>query len=131
MRIRRATVSEARPLAMLRWSWRVDEEAGDPTEEREEFVARFVTFATDALTDRWVVWVAEEFGYVTNVYTVPAVRNRGVGSDLLEAVRQWAGWADLELLLVWPSDRSVPWYSRAGFIPSAEVLTLEIAGYEG
>ena len=33
---------------------------------------------------------SDVFGYLTNVYTVPAYRGRGIGSELLRRVRAWA-----------------------------------------
>jgi GNAT superfamily N-acetyltransferase len=156
MEIRQATLADTPALANLRWTWRVDEEGGDPTESREEFVTRFTSFAAEALSGRWTVWVVEsddevianiwiykvpkvpspgvttrDFGYMTNVYTVPTRRSSGVGSRLLEAVRAWAHEVDLELLIVWPSDASVPWYRRGGYIPAADTFVIEVAGYEG
>ncbi len=157
MRCRVATLADATELAALRWTWRTDEDAhGEAPEPRDLFIERFVAFARDALTSRWTVWVAEdearivsniwvyrvpkvpspgrdtrEFGYMTNVYTVPDMRNAGIGGELLDAVRAWAHQQDLEMVIVWPSEQSVPWYSRGGFSPSVEMLELEIAGYEG
>ena len=155
-----ATPTDVPALANLRWTWRTDEESGgEATESRDAFVERFSAFAAEALSGRWTVWVAEDeeeeeeivaniwiyrvpkvpspgrttrdFGYMTNVYIVPGMRDHGVGSELLAAVTAWAHDSDLELIIVWPSERSVPWYARGGYTPSAETLELEIAGYEG
>lgn len=156
MEIRQATLADAPALANLRWSWRVDEEGGNPAESREGFITRFSGFAKEALAGRWTVWVAasdgvivaniwiyrvpkvpspgvttRDFGYMTNVYTVPARRNSGVGTQLLEAVREWAHETDIELLIVWPSDASVPWYRRGGYVPATDTFVMEVAGYEG
>lgn len=133
----------------------------DPGREAEEehsaFIERFVAFAADAFAvGRWTAWVADhdgllvsniwiyrvpkvpspgrstrDFGYMTNVYTRPEMRNQGVGSELLRGVTAWAHDVDLELMIVWPSDPSVPWYERHGFMPSTEMLEVEVAGYEG
>ncbi|MEO7399084.1 MAG: GNAT family N-acetyltransferase, partial [Ilumatobacteraceae bacterium] len=70
-------------------------------------------------------------GYMTNVYTAPDCRGQGIGSELLAQVTSWAHDNDLEMIIVWPSDRSVPFYARKGFAPSLEVNELEVAGYEG
>ena len=100
--------------------------------------AGFVRRALAAGT--WTVWVAEadgrllahvyveavekvprpdrpaaRWGYTTAVYTVPEVRNRGIGSRLLRRVTDWAAAEGLEFLLLWPSERSGPFYDRAGF----------------
>jgi hypothetical protein len=47
-----------------------------------------------------------EFGYVTNIYTRATYRHRRLGSDSLAAVIEWANRRALEMLIVWPSDRS-------------------------
>jgi len=67
------------------------------------------------------------WGYLTNVYTLPEHRNQGVGSALLTHARHWANTQRMELLIVWPSDRSVPFYQRAGFASQADPLVLTLA----
>lgn len=64
------------------------------------------------------------WGYVTNVYTLPEWRNRRVASELLRRVIEWARAERLELLIVWPSERSVEFYERAGFSTENEVMEL-------
>lgn len=100
--------------------------------------------------DRWAIWVAEDagevvatvyvqlvervprpndqapWGYVTAVYARADRRDRGIGTALLEAVVRWARSRRLEMLLVWPSERSISLYRRAGFDPSAEGLELHL-----
>jgi GNAT superfamily N-acetyltransferase len=68
------------------------------------------------------------WGYVSAVYAAPHVRNRGVGSALLRRVIEWAREEPLQLLLLWPSERSVPFYARAGFVPSPEAVELDLEG---
>ncbi|EGY28116.1 Acetyltransferase, partial [Candidatus Regiella insecticola 5.15] len=55
------------------------------------------------------------WGYVTNVYVKPECRNNGVGSKLLDFVKDHSVANKCELLVVWPSERSYPFYKRAGF----------------
>lgn len=52
---------------------------------------------------------------VTNVYTRPSHRGRGVGAKLLTATTEWARQEGLEVLVVWPSEGSVSLYHRQGF----------------
>ncbi|MCP6725838.1 GNAT family N-acetyltransferase, partial [Klebsiella pneumoniae] len=59
-----------------------------------------------------------------NVYTRPEYRNRGFGSQLMEQVIAWAKAQQLEFLMLWPSDRSVPYYQRLGFDSPDEALEL-------
>ena len=71
----------------------------------------------------------DTFGYVTNVYTRPAYRNQGIGSELMRHVIEWAGGLDMENLLVWPSERSIPFYERAGFSADEEAMALNLRDY--
>jgi len=66
--------------------------------------------------------VTRAFAYVTNVYTRPAYRGRGIGGQVQAALQRWAEAQALEFLLVWPSENSVAFYERHGFRPSAEAL---------
>jgi GNAT superfamily N-acetyltransferase len=54
-------------------------------------------------------------GYLTNSIVIPEKRNLGLGSQLLEVIKCWARDLGLELLIVWPSEASYPFYRRAGF----------------
>lgn len=96
---------------------------------------------------RWKIWVAEEngsivshvfveivdtvprpgrkkspWGYVTNVYTVPSHRSKGIGGELMEGIRCWARENGLTFLLVWPSETSVDFYGRHGFERALDVM---------
>jgi len=76
--------------------------------------------------------LAGEWGYLTNVFVLSNYRNRGIGSALLAAVVDWARSQRLELLAVWPSERSFPFYFRAGFRRGDDplVLALQATGSE-
>ncbi|MFD9030939.1 GNAT family N-acetyltransferase [Streptomyces sp. NPDC059567] len=106
----------------------------------------------DRLGDgRWLAWVAETggeifghvflclvermpepygdnnpVGYVTNFFVLPSQRDNGVGSALLEALKQHSRGAGFEGLIVWPSERSTPLYRRSGFRPPEELLELPL-----
>ncbi|MEU6392349.1 GNAT family N-acetyltransferase [Streptomyces sp. NPDC046939] len=98
---------------------------------------------------RWPAWVAESdgevcdhvflqlvervpdpfedntpIGYVTNFYVVPALRNRGAGGQLLAALREHTRANGVDVLIVWPSERSAPLYGRAALrarrVPAVE-----------
>lgn len=100
-------------LAQLRWQFDAEDHPGEELEEGPQaFMTRFLSFYEAALdSGRWFVWVAEtdgrvvahvwvyvipkvprpgraprQLGYVTNVFTEPTARNRGVGSHLLKLV---------------------------------------------
>jgi N-acetylglutamate synthase-like GNAT family acetyltransferase len=100
--------------------------------------------------DTWVYWIAEdngilaniyirrirkvpkpqklfaEIGYVTNVHTRSDYRNKGIGSELLKNVKNWAIENKIELLFLWPSERSVNFYGRQGFTNINEIMELEL-----
>jgi GNAT superfamily N-acetyltransferase len=147
--IRQATLSDADELAQLRWTF------SSPTQQTaqplDEFRGPFTAYLAGALADGWVIWVAEaaghivgnmyvqpvdklprpgrfghRWGYVTNVYVVPEMRNSGLGAALMAQVQNWAREADLEFLLLWPSERAVPFYQRTGFTLDQDALIWEL-----
>ena len=155
MRFRLATRDDAAQLARMRWAFR--EEVGEvPMQSAAEFAERYVQFLDSGLTSgHWTYWVAEDsarivahmavhivrsvprparrrdaWGYLTDCYTWPDHRGRGIGGELLAHVRGWAAAADLELLIVSPSDRSRAFYARAGFAPDDEFLLLRLRDYD-
>jgi GNAT superfamily N-acetyltransferase len=138
--VRRAGPEDAGELARLRWRFRTEHEP-EHREPWETFMTWAVPFFGGALSeDRWAMWLAEAggravgcacvgvvdvlprpnrpeqraWGYVTNVYVEPEHRG-GLGAALLDEVVRWAERKGLETLVVWPSERSVSLYHRAGF----------------
>ena len=65
---------------------------------------------------------ASKIGYVTNTYVLPEYRNGGIGTRLLENLEAYARDNSVELIIVWPSTRSVPYYERAGYSGQNEIL---------
>jgi ribosomal protein S18 acetylase RimI-like enzyme len=155
-RLRLATPNDADELARLRWTFRV--EHGTPVARPfDEFVDEFRGFATEVLAEgsAWRAWVAEDgdrlvgclwlqlvekvphpsrgrwerpIGYVTNVYVEPDLRNDGLGSQLMDAALAFAREREVSEIVVWPSERSVSFYRRAGFGPEDGPLLLDLAG---
>ena len=151
VRYRPAAFHDVRELAEMRWEFRIEETPGlAARHEREAFVTACQAWIQNVLAlGTWTIWLAEaegrvvshafvqlvdkvprpgrhidRYGYLTNVYTRPAYRNRGIGGELLEWVKWWALGADLELLLAWPSEEARPIYERAGFSAEDEAMTL-------
>lgn len=139
--VRRAGAEDAPTLARLRWRWRT-EERGEKHDDRDQFVHYFATWVVDNLATH-LPFVVEVDGRVVgmaflallnrvpapgrldrrgadiqSVYVVPEVRDSGVGTVLLEALRQEARNRELEIVTVHSSERAVPFYQRGGFAAS-------------
>ena len=151
LQIRQANDADSTELARLRWQSTI-EDGRDIGEPFDTFVASFRTFVEAALgSGSWAIWhvahgravrgavyvheiikvprpngSSRSFGYITAVYITPSVRNRGIGSRLLAAAVEWARTRGLESLILWPSERSVPFYERLGFAASADAMELAL-----
>jgi GNAT superfamily N-acetyltransferase len=147
-RVRHATEADGQELARLRWQCTL--EGGQETEPLEAFADRFRDFVRRALlSGRWSIWVAElegrlvgniwvglvdrvpgpsedrpVWGYVTNVYVDPDVRNQGLGATLLDAAIEWSRYVGAEMLVAWPGDTRTSFYERRGFARGAEAMEL-------
>lgn len=141
-----ARAEDATVLARPRWQFKA--EADGLTDRQGPFEQRLRTWYTEALTSgRWFPWLAEQDGqilahahvytapqvpapfvataargYITAVYTDQEARTTGVGTGLLRHVLTWAELERRELLLLWPSERSVPRYlvcrARVRYVPT-------------
>ena len=156
MIFRTADVSDVPALAAMRWSFR-GEEGEVPGESQEAFAKRFGDFVSAGIrSGDWTYWLAEtderelasqmavgvipsiprpsrasdQWGYLTDCYTLPRFRNQGVGSALLTRIAQWAAARDLEMILVWPSEKALSLYTKAGFTRDDEVRVLQIRAYD-
>ena len=65
---------------------------------------------------------AGRWGYLGNMFVLPEHRNGGVGRLLLDAVVAHADAAGLVRVVLSPSERSIPFYRRAGFGDAGELL---------
>ncbi|GAA3405208.1 GNAT family N-acetyltransferase [Paenibacillus hodogayensis] len=151
MRIRLAAQEDIDQLIRMRWDFTYEHAPdivasyGDFHNECREFL--------EAVIDggKWFIWVAEKearivshiyvelidkvprpgrnthpFAYMTNVYTVPEYRSRGIGSQLLREIKQWGEERQLEFIIVWPSDEAVPFYARNGYKHCTEPMELSL-----
>jgi GNAT superfamily N-acetyltransferase len=147
-----ATSADLPQLADLRWRLRVDDEPIKNRPAYDRFVADFVGICnTEWETSDVVHWIAvdganavgvisiilvrklpspeklrDRWGYISTSYVLPEFRNAGVGQELLAAVEEWAQKEDLELLVVWPSERAYPFYERSGFSRHPDPLVLKL-----
>jgi GNAT superfamily N-acetyltransferase len=62
------------------------------------------------------------WGYLGNAFVLAAWRDRGIGGALLDAALAHARAAGFARMVLSPSERSVPFYARAGFTPATSLL---------
>lgn len=58
---------------------------------------------------------AERHAYVTNLYVRPENRGAGLGERLMAGAVKWCRSHDVDSVILWPTRRSRPLYSRHGF----------------
>ncbi|WP_423823653.1 GNAT family N-acetyltransferase [Salinisphaera sp. SPP-AMP-43] len=66
------------------------------------------------------------YGFIGDVYTLPAYRHRGLSSALVDAALDWLQTQPIEKVRLLASDYGRAIYERIGFEPSAEMV-LELA----
>lgn len=147
-----ATSADLAQIADLRWRLRVDDEPVTDRKAYDRFVADFVRACESEWSPNEMVhWIAADrervvavmsiaiirklpspenlrsrWGYVCNSYVLPEMRDGGVGQRLFAGIKDWAKGEDLELLVVWPSERAYPFYERAGFKRYPDPLVLRL-----
>ncbi len=155
MEYRIATERDLIQLAELRWNFRNEGRDEIPVVNKDEFINVCCSFYGKRLeSGYWAYWIAvesneivsqimlckvdmvprpckivDQFGYITNIYTKPEYRNKGIASQLIKIVIQWAKEQDLELLILWPSEDSISFYERAGFDSNNEIMQLTLRDY--
>lgn len=65
-------------------------------------------------------------GEILSVYTLPAYRRRGIGTELLRLAICEARGRGLSRLRLQPTDDGLPLYARAGFEKAGEDMVLEL-----
>jgi len=139
----------------MRWDFRTDPDEPAPVVSRKEFLRACEAFMEQGLEHGdWIYWIAVDegqilshisvhlfrsvpkpfqlvsrYGYMTNVYTRPAYRNRGIGSELMRHVKQWAQKENVPFIIVSPSETSTAFYRRAGFTFETEFMELYLDGH--
>lgn len=139
--IRRAALGDVDELVAMRRDFTFEDEAPQSRTSRPEFEAECREFLHQAISSgRWDIWVAEVGGqivshvyvalvdkvprpvrenrriaYMTNLYTRPRHRASGIGGRLVQRAQEAARQADVELMIVWPSEESIAFYKRHEF----------------
>jgi GNAT superfamily N-acetyltransferase len=62
------------------------------------------------------------WGYLGNAFVLAAYRDQGIGSQLLSAVLGYADENGLVRVVLSPTERSIPFYERAGFGPASALM---------
>lgn len=145
-----ANEADVHGLVTLRWEWRHKDGTEDMSVHKQEFLQECADFLKKGLQDgTWVYWLAVEdreiiasicvkrirkaptphklhgeIGYLTNTYTKPEYRNQGIGAQLLDELASWCKDQGMELLFVWPGERSGSFYARQGFSRENDILEL-------
>lgn len=140
-------------LAGMRWDFRQESGEEIAVVEKVEFLEQCLNFLYKE-SENYTYWIAENdgeivshifvhriklvprpcrindsFAYLTNTYTKPEFRGRGIGAKLLQNVINLAKEEDFELLLVYPSEESFNFYGRLGFENDNDVLKLVLRDY--
>jgi GNAT superfamily N-acetyltransferase len=149
--IRLASESDAATLARLRYELRSS--SHEVIENEPAFLARCAVWMNDRLRpgSYWGCWIAERqsiavgavwaqlvekipnpvaepehYVYLTNFYVREEYRDQGLGSRMLAAVLDWAKSKNAQVVLLWPTERSKPFYLRHGFSFADDSMQLRI-----
>jgi GNAT superfamily N-acetyltransferase len=151
VQIRLAVENDIDQLIRMRYDFTL-EYSPDIVADYELFYLECKAYLEAAITGaRWFIWIAEvdekvvshiyielidkvprpgrityPFGYVTNVYTLPQYRSKGIGSKISKSIAEWARVHHLEFLIVWPSDEGVAFYERNGYVKAVEAMELHL-----
>jgi GNAT superfamily N-acetyltransferase len=148
MKIRLAELKDIKQLIQMRWDFTIEHDESKKEASFNDFALECQAFLENALKgNQWFIWVAEEkervvshifieliykvprpgrktypFAYMTNVYTIPEYRNKGIGSKLLSSINKWIKENNYEFVIVWPSDESVNYYKKNGYTTCSEPM---------
>jgi GNAT superfamily N-acetyltransferase len=137
----------------MRWEFRTELQAEPlPAGTREAFITEMLDFLHQAWhSGLWGIWVADqdgeivshvyierirkiprptrfhaEYGYLTNMYTLPAWRGQGIGAELLRHAVEWGRAENFEMIILWPAKGRQGFYQRGGFIAEPEAMSQEL-----
>lgn len=148
MNIRLAEAKDIKTLIKMRWDNTIEFAESKKNESYEAFENECQMFLENALnSNQWFIWVADNkgeisshiyieliqkvprpgkvnypFAYMTNVYTVPEYRNRGIGSKVISTINNWIKENKYEFVIVWPSDESINYYKKNGYAHCTEPM---------
>jgi GNAT superfamily N-acetyltransferase len=145
--VRSASESDAVMLAQLRYELRSS--LHEVVENDVTFIERCTTWMHERLQrgSYWKCWIAEwnqmpvgsvwaqliekipnpiaepeSYVYLTNFYVREQYRGKGVGAMLLSEVLAWSKSNNAHTVILWPTERSKPFYLRHGFLNAEDVI---------
>jgi GNAT superfamily N-acetyltransferase len=151
--VRLASTADALNLARLRYEFRSS--FHNTVEDELSFVQRCTAWMQEQLgrNSHWRCWIAEwrqtpigniwvqlvekipnplaeseSYVYLTNFYVRAEHRGNGIGSRLLSEALAWSRSQNAQLVILWPTEQSKPFYARNGFAPARDVMQLSIDG---
>ena len=148
MIIRFAEDKDIEQLIKMRWDFTIEDDESKKDASYDHFEKECHAFLVSVINSGlWFIWVAEEngkivshiyieliqkvprpgrvtspFAYMTNVYTVPKYRGRGIGSKVLQEINKWIKDNNYEFVIVWPSEDSIHYYERNGYVHCKEPM---------
>ncbi|WP_261134811.1 GNAT family N-acetyltransferase [Bacillus sp. Marseille-Q3570] len=148
MNIRLAEVKDIPQLIRMRWDFTIEYDESKKNASFDDFEMECESFLENAInSQQWFIWVAEEngkvlshiyielirkvprpgritypFAYMTNVYTVPEFRSKGIGSNLLTTINNWIKENNFEFIIVCPSDESIDYYKKNNYVHCTEPM---------
>ncbi len=151
MIIREAAEKDIDSLILMRWEFTIEHQP-HVRDDFDLFATECRAFLEQAMSGvRWHIWVAElngiiashvyiqlidkvprpgrvtyPFAYMTNVYTDPDYRAQGIGSQMLQTIREWAKANKYEFIIVWPSEEAREFYSRNGYVLCNDPMELQL-----
>ena len=125
-----------------------DQEYGEKNTEgidREEYIRKVIEFLNN--DDKYKIFVTKEndkivscmfvylipkvpnpngnskyIAYLTKVYTLKEYRNMGLGTELLNYIKNYLKDLKCELIFAWPSDNSLKWYEKNEFSNDNDIM---------
>ena len=147
--VRLASTADALTLARLRYEFRSS--FHDTVEDELSFVERCTAWMQEQLrrNSHWRCWIAEwqhtpvgniwvqlvekipnplaeseSYLYLTNFYVREEHRGKGIGSRLLSEALACSTSQNAQMVILWPTEQSKPFYERNGFAQARDVMQL-------
>lgn len=150
MVIRLADENDYHTVAKMRWLHAVEDdkvygENNTSNVDEQEYISKVIEFLNK--NKDYKIFIAEENGIITAsmfVYLVPKIptpngnseyiayltkvfvkeeyRNKSIGTEMLNYIKEYLKNLNCELIFAWPSDNSIKWYNRNDFFNENEIM---------